>query len=64
MQNRKLVTMAGGVFHNVGQLLIAAFLVQTIGVAFYAPMLLAAGLATGLLIGVIGKETLRRIPKM
>ena len=58
------VSMAGGVFHNVGQLLIAAFLVQTIGVAFYAPMLLAAGLATGLLIGVIGKETLRRIPKI
>lgn len=58
------VSMAGGVFHNVGQLLIAAFLVQTVEVGYYAPFLLVAGLVTGLLIGAIGKELLRRIPKM
>lgn len=58
------VSMAGGVFHNVGQLLIAAFLVQTVEVGYYAPFLLIAGLVTGLLIGAIGKELLRRIPKI
>lgn len=58
------VSMAGGVFHNVGQLLIAAFLVQTVEVGYYAPFLLIAGLVTGFLIGAIGKELLRRIPKM
>lgn len=58
------VSMAGGVFHNVGQLLIAAFLVQTVEVGCYAPFLLIAGLVTGFLIGAIGKELLRRIPKM
>lgn len=58
------VSMAGGVFHNVGQLLIAAFLVQTVEVGYYAPFLLVAGLVTGFLIGAIGKELLRRIPKM
>ena len=57
------VSMAGGVFHNVGQLLIAVFLVQTVEVGYYAPFLLLAGLVTGLLIGVLGKELLRRMPK-
>lgn len=57
------VSMAGGVFHNVGQLLIAAFIVQTVEIGYYAPFLLTAGLVTGLLIGVLGKELLHRMPK-
>ena len=57
------VSMAGGVFHNIGQLVIAAFLVQTVEVGYYAPILLIAGLVTGLVIGVLGKELLRRLPR-
>lgn len=57
------VSMAGGVFHNIGQLLIAAFLVQTAAIGYYAPFLLVAGLVTGFLIGVLGKELLKRLPK-
>ncbi len=57
------VSMAGGVFHNVGQLLIAAFLVQTVEIGYYAPFLLAAGLVTGFLIGVLARELLRRMPE-
>lgn len=56
------VSMAGGVFHNVGQLLIAAFLVETVEVGYYAPVLLVMGLVTGWLIGVIGKKMLRHLP--
>lgn len=57
------VSMAGGVFHNVGQLFIAAFLVQTASVGYYAPFLLVAGLVTGFLIGATAKELLKRLPK-
>lgn len=57
------VSMAGGVFHNIGQLAIAAFLVQTVEVGYYAPFLLIAGLVTGLVIGVISQELLQRLPK-
>lgn len=57
------VSMAGGVFHNIGQLLIAAFLVETVEVGYYAPFLLVMGLATGFLIGIVGKELLKRIPR-
>lgn len=56
------ISMAGGVSHNVGQLFAAAFILQTAKVGYYAPFLLAAGLITGFLIGVLGKELLRRIP--
>lgn len=57
------VSMAGGVFHNIGQLLIAAFLVQAVAIGYYAPFLLVAGLVTGFLNGVLGKELLKRLPK-
>lgn len=57
------VSMAGGVSHNIGQLLIAAFLVQTVEVGYYAPFLLIAGLVTGFVIGLVGRELLLRLPK-
>lgn len=57
------VSMAGGVFHNVGQLVIAAFLVGTAAVGYYAPGLLVVGLVTGAVIGALGKELLLRLPK-
>ena len=57
------VSMAGGVFHNVGQILVAYFVTKTAGVAFYLPVLLVAGLVTGLLIGLLAKEVLKHIGK-
>lgn len=52
------ISMAGGVSHNLGQILVAYLVTQTPGVAFYLPILLAAGLITGLLIGMAAKEVL------
>ena len=46
------VSIAGGVFHNVGQLIIASLIVETFSVMYYFPVLLVAGLVTGLLIGI------------
>ena len=37
------VSMAGGVFHNVGQLIVAMLVVETFSVAYYVPVLLIAG---------------------
>lgn len=55
------VSIAGGVFHNLGQLLAAAVVVETYGVFTYAPVLLVSGLITGLVIGLASSEMLRRI---
>ncbi len=57
------VSMAGGVFHNLGQIVIAAVIVETAAVGYYVPFLLAAGVVTGLLIGVLAKQILYRLPK-
>lgn len=45
------VSMAGGVFHNLGQILMAAKLVSNIKIFYYFPVLLFLGMATGILIG-------------
>ena len=55
------VSIAGGVFHNIGQLLAAALVVETYGVFSYVPVLLVSGLVTGLVIGLASGEMLKRI---
>lgn len=55
------VSMAGGVSHNIGQLIVAALVVQTYQIGYYLPVLLIAGLATGALNGVISYSVLRRL---
>ena len=52
------VSMAGGVFHNIGQLIVAYFTVRSIGLFYYMPVLLCSGVLTGLLIGIIAKSVL------
>lgn len=52
------VSVLGGVFHNIGQLLVAMAVVETFAVAYYVPFLLAAGTVTGALLGVAGRELL------
>ena len=55
------VSVAGGVSHNVGQLIVAMLVVETYQVGYYFPVLLGAGVLTGLGIGVVSQEVLKRI---
>ena len=55
------ISIAGGVMHNVGQLIVAMFVVQTFSVSYYIPVLLIAGLITGLVIGIAADSMLRRL---
>ncbi len=57
------VSMLGGVFHNIGQIIVAAIIMETVQIAYYLPVLLVAGIITGLIIGVITKLTVDRISK-
>ncbi|MGN1180816.1 MAG: Gx transporter family protein, partial [Suilimivivens sp.] len=47
-----VVSAAGGVMHNIGQLVVAYFVVKTYGIFYYVPVLILAGLITGILIGI------------
>ena len=55
------VSIAGGVSHNLGQLVVAMAVVETYRVGYYFPVLLVAGMLTGLLIGMIANEVLKRL---
>lgn len=47
-----VISATGGVAHNMGQLLVAMKVVETYSVLYYMPVLIAAGLVTGLVIGI------------
>ena len=55
------ISIAGGVCHNIGQLVVAMIVVETFAMSYYMPVLLVAGLITGFLIGVVADQVLRRI---
>ena len=57
------ISMAGGVAHNFGQLLVASPAVQNLSLFYYFPVLLGAGVLTGAVIGILDGEILKRIRK-
>ena len=57
------VSAAGGVAHNMGQLIVASLVVENLNLLLYGPVLAIAGLVTGLLIGVADKAALPAVRK-
>lgn len=56
------VSMAGGVFHNFGQLIAAMIMVSTTKLFYYFPVLLFSGLAAGIIVGIGGTILLNALP--
>ena len=52
--SRTGISILGGVFHNVGQLAFAAWILRSVAVFSYLPALLIAGAAAGAVIGAVG----------
>ena len=52
------VSIGGGVFHNIGQIAVAMFVVETFAPIFYLPVLVLAGAVTGFAIGLVGIRVL------
>ncbi|MGN0141226.1 MAG: Gx transporter family protein [Roseburia sp.] len=55
------VSICGGISHNIGQLVVAAVVVENYNIFYYMPVLLVAGAVTGLLIGIAAQELILRI---
>lgn len=55
------VSAVGGVCHNIGQLIVASVVVQSYSIYYYLPILLIAGLITGIVIGIVSQELIRRL---
>ena len=47
------VSIAGGVFHNVGQILVAMAVLETGSLLYYLPVLILSGLTAGIVIGIL-----------
>ena len=56
------VSMAGGVAHNLGQLLVAAFLVSNLKIFVYFPVLVISGVVSGAVIGILAYLVLKKLP--
>lgn len=58
------VSMLGGIFHNIGQLIMAVILTHTSRIAYYLPVLLISGTVTGLLMGYTAKAVINKLSKI
>ncbi|MDD7792658.1 Gx transporter family protein [Clostridium sp. 'White wine YQ'] len=58
------VSCSGGVFHNLGQLLIASMIVRNIGVMLYLPVLSLVGIGTGVFIGITANYAIKHMSKL
>ena len=56
------VSVAGGVSHNLGQILVAVFLLDTPQIAYYMIVLTFTGTVSGIFIGICGAQMIRRLP--
>ena len=57
------ISVAGGVAHNAGQLLMAMLILQTKQLLGYLPVLAVSGIAGGVLTGLAAALLIRRIPE-
>ncbi len=56
------VSMAGGVFHNIGQILVASLVVSDLRMFLYLPILMFSGIISGILIGIFTYYILKALP--
>ena len=58
------VSVLGGVFHNIGQIIMAICVVKTASLIYYLPVLLVSGIVAGVAIGILGGMVTTRIKKI
>ncbi|MBO7303641.1 MAG: Gx transporter family protein [Clostridia bacterium] len=56
------VSIAGGVLHNLGQILVAMAVLETLEVGYYMIALTISGTVSGIVVGLIGAFLVKRIP--
>ena len=56
-----VVSVAGGVLHNIGQIAMASIILETDALRYYLPFLLESGILAGVVIGLISGILIRRI---
>ena len=57
------VSVAGGITHNLGQILMAILLLDTIELGYYMVVLTVTGVVAGVLVGLCGAVLVKKIPE-
>ncbi len=57
-----IVSVFGGVFHNVGQIIVAMLVLGSKYVLYYLPVLWASGIAAGAVVGIICGLVISKMP--
>ena len=55
------VSVLGAVFHNIGQIIVAAIVVENSSLFYYLPVLLVSGVVFGVVIGMVGAVLVKRL---
>ncbi len=58
------VSAVGGTVHNLGQIIVAGFVMNTYRIIYYFPILMFSGLITGIINGIIASIIIKRINKI
>ena len=56
-----VVSVVGGIMHNVGQIIAASILLETNVVVYYLPFLLVSGTVAGIVVGVVSAILIKKI---
>ena len=57
------VSVVGGVFHNLGQIIVAIIVLDTASLIYYFPFLVVVGTISGIVIGIISGMIIERFRK-
>uniref|UniRef100_UPI003AEF856E Gx transporter family protein n=1 Tax=Butyribacter intestini TaxID=1703332 RepID=UPI003AEF856E len=55
------VSVAGGVSHNTGQIIVAMLVLKTKLLIYYLPALIISGTVAGIIVGIVGGLLIKRI---
>ena len=55
------VSVAGGISHNIGQIIMAIILMQNSVISYYLPFLIISGIVTGVVIGLVSAKIVERV---
>ena len=58
------VSVLGGVFHNLGQLIVAGLVIENLSILGFLPLLMVFGVIAGALLGVIAAACLPRLQRL
>lgn len=57
-------SIAGALFHNIGQILIAMLILKSVNVIYYFPLLMISAVISGFLTGITAQMIIKKIKKI